>query len=96
MREMYFYSDDDTPTAGLQAIFEGARMFGLSDEDAWRTLDDVLYAVGTDATVAEYLDELTGALARGILTTARHQTAPSERRTATPEEPRVPSEQEIL
>jgi hypothetical protein len=86
-------SYDDTPIAGLQAIFEGARSFGLSEEDAWRTADDVLYALGTDVTVAEYLEVLTGALARGIVDTVR-QTAPSER--ALEKEPRVASEQEVL
>jgi hypothetical protein len=91
MREMY--SDDDTPIAGLEAIFEGARSFGLSEEAAWRTADDVLYAVGPDATVSEYLDELTGAMARRILATAR-QTAPKERRSE-PEQPPVASEPEI-
>jgi hypothetical protein len=91
MREMY--SDDDTPIAGLQAIFAGARSFGLSEEDAWRMADDVLYALGTDVTVAEYLDVLTGALARGIVETVR-QTSPGER--ASEKVPRVPSEQEVL
>jgi hypothetical protein len=91
MREMY--SADDIPIAGLRAIFEGARSFGLSEEEAWRTADGVLYAVGTEATVSEYLEQLTGALARGIVSTAR-QTAPKERPTA-PDEPQVPSE-EIL
>ena len=86
-------SYDDTPIAGLQAIFEGARSFGLSEEDAWRTADDVLYALGTDVTVAEYLEVLTGALARGIIDTVR-QTAPRER--APEKEPRVASEQEVL
>jgi hypothetical protein len=91
MREIY--SDDDTPLVGLQAIFEGARSFGLSEEEAWRTADDVLYALGTDVTVAEYLEVLTGALARRVVSAARH-TGPKERRTAT-EELQVPSE-EIL
>jgi glutathione S-transferase len=50
-------NSDDTPMAGLQAIFQGARSFGLSEEDAWRTVDGLLLAVGTEATVAEYLDE---------------------------------------
>jgi hypothetical protein len=94
MREMYSDSDD-TPTAGLRAIFQGARSFGLSEEDAWRTVDDVLHYLGTDATVADYLDELTGAMARGILSTARQQTAPGEPGSAS-QEPRVPSEQEVL
>jgi hypothetical protein len=89
MGEMY--SDDDTPTAGLQAIFEGAQSFGLSEEETWRTADGVLYAVGTEATVSEYLEVLTGALARGIVATAR-QTASNEPRTVI-EEPQVPSEE---
>jgi ABC-type nitrate/sulfonate/bicarbonate transport system ATPase subunit len=91
MRDMY---SDDTPMAGLQAIFEGAKSFGLSEEDFWRTVDDSLHEVGMDATVSEYLDELTGAMARRILATAR-QTASKEQRTE-PEEPPVASEQEIL
>jgi hypothetical protein len=88
MREM---NSDDTPMAGLQAIFQGARSFGLSEEDAWRTVDGVLLAVGTEATVAEYLDELTAALARRIVSTAKHN-ASKERCTAS-EEPQVPSEE---
>jgi hypothetical protein len=91
MREMY--PDDDTPVAGLQAIFDGAKSFGLSDEEAWRTVDGVLLAVGTEATLAEYLDRLTGALARRIVSTARH-TASKERGVA-PEEQQVPSEEII-
>jgi hypothetical protein len=93
MREMYFHSDDDTPMAGLQAIFQGARSFGLSDEEAWRTVDGMLLAVGTEATVSEYLDKLTGALARRIVSTAQHP-ASKGRRTA-PEEDQVPSEEII-
>ena len=88
MREM---NSDDTPMAGLQAIFQGARSFGLSEEDAWRTVDGVLLAVGTEATVAEYLDELTAALARSIVSTAKHN-ASQERCTAS-EGPQVPSEE---
>jgi hypothetical protein len=88
MREM---NSDDTPMAGLQAIFQGARSFGLSEDDAWRTVDGVLLAVGTEATVSQYLDELTGAMARRIVSTAQH-AASKERRTA-PEEPQVPSEE---
>jgi hypothetical protein len=84
---------DHTPIMGLQAIFEGAKSFGLSDKEAWRAVDDSLHEVGTEATVAEYLDELTGALARRILATARHSA--SRERPSAPEVPRVPSE-EIL
>lgn len=66
----------------FRAIFDGARVFGLTDEDAWRAFDVALDEVGTDATVDEYLDELTGELARRILD--KHRVAPAE-------EPRVPS-----
>jgi hypothetical protein len=83
---------DDTPTAGLQAIFEGAKSFGLSDAEVWWALDDCLLQVGTEATVAEYLDELTGVLARRALTKAR-RTVPKEPSRAPSEEPRVPSEE---
>jgi hypothetical protein len=87
-------NSDDTPMAGLQAIFQGARSFGLSEEEAWWTADDVLYAVGPDATVSEYLDELTGAMARRILATARQTT--SKERRGEPERSPVASEREIL
>jgi hypothetical protein len=66
----------------IRAIFDGARLFGLTDEDAWRAFDVALDEVGTDATVDEYLDELTGELARRILD--KHRAEPSE-------EPRVAS-----
>jgi hypothetical protein len=85
---------DNTPIAGLQAIFEGAKSFGLSDEEVWWALDDCLLQVGTEATVAEYLDELTGVLARRALSNAR-RTDPKSPSRAPREEPRVPSE-EIL
>ena len=51
----------------LQAIFDGAKAFGLSDREVWQTVNRAMYAAGPDATVSEYLEELTGALARGIL-----------------------------
>jgi hypothetical protein len=88
MREMY---SDDTPIPPLQAIFEGARSFGLSEQEAWRAVDDSLHEVGSDATVAEYLDELTAELARRILSRERH--TPAKERRSAPEERRVPSEE---
>jgi hypothetical protein len=60
----------------LRAVFDGARRFGLSDEEAWRSFDVALAEVGTDATVDEYLDELTGELARRVL--GKHRQAPAE------------------
>jgi hypothetical protein len=83
---------DDIPMAGFQAILEGARGFGLSEDEAWRALDDVLLTVGTEAMVTDYLDELTGALARRIVSAARH-TASNERRAAPEQAPHVPSEE---
>ena len=83
---------DNTPIAGLQAVFEGAKSFGLTEEEVWWTLDDCLLEVGTEVTVAEYLDELTGVLARRALSKAR-RTAPKEPSSAPREEPRVPSEE---
>ena len=47
--------------------------------------------MGRDATVSEYLDELTGALAQRVLSKQR-QTPSKERRSA-PEEQGVPSEE---
>jgi hypothetical protein len=55
----------------LRALFNNATCFGLSDEATWRAMDDALVAVGREATVSEYLDELAGRLARGILVNER-------------------------
>jgi hypothetical protein len=64
----------------FRAIFDGARLFGLSDEEAWRAFDVALAEVGTDATVDEYLDELTAELARRVL--GKHRDAPVEGRVS--------------
>jgi hypothetical protein len=69
----------------LHAMFDGARAFGLTDEEAWRAFDAALAEVGTDATVDEYLDELTGELARLIL--GKHRGVPSEERRVASREP---------
>jgi hypothetical protein len=53
--------------APLRAIFDAARRFGLTEDEAWQAFDDALAGVGTDATVHEYLEELTGELAPRIL-----------------------------
>jgi hypothetical protein len=67
----------------LQAVFDGARCFGLSDEEVWRAFDDSLDETGADAPVSEYLDELTGVLARRIL--HKQRRAPSEERVSSGE-----------
>jgi hypothetical protein len=51
----------------LQEIFEGAKGFGLPDEEIWRTVNEAQHWAGPDATVPEYLDELAGALAHRIV-----------------------------
>ncbi len=62
---------DDAELPSLHAILVGASQFGLPDDEVWLTVDESVYAVGADATVAEYLDELSGALARRILSAER-------------------------
>jgi hypothetical protein len=60
--------DYDYPAAPtLQEMFEGAKGFGLRDEEIWRTVSDTQRWAGPEATVPEYLDELAGALAQRIV-----------------------------
>ena len=60
--------DYDYPAAPtLQEIFEGAKGFGLRDEEIWRTVSEAQRWAGPEATVPEYLDELAGALAQRIV-----------------------------
>jgi hypothetical protein len=61
----------EIPSITVQSILQSARRFGLSEAAAWGAMDDALLAVGTDATVAEYFDELAGRLARRILLSER-------------------------
>jgi hypothetical protein len=49
------------------AVFDGAKQFGLNDGEVLQAINECLYQVGTDASVAEFLDELAGGLARSIL-----------------------------
>ena len=57
--------------APLQAVFESAKQFGLGEGEAIATFDQALWTVGEDATMGEYLDELSAALARRILAKER-------------------------
>ena len=75
---------DHTPIPQLQAVFEGAKRFGLTEDEAWRALDDSLDKVGRNATVSEYLDELVGTLASRIL--SKQRRGASERDRVTSEE----------
>jgi hypothetical protein len=61
----------EIPSITVQSILGSARRFGLSEAATWAAMDDALLASGTDATVAEYFDELAGKLARRILLSER-------------------------
>ena len=64
--------DSNSSTAApLRAVFQSARPFGLSDDQVLHTFDETLWAVGEEATMSEYLDELSGTLARAILAEER-------------------------
>ena len=67
---------DHTPIPPLRAIFDGAKGFGLTEDETWRAVEEALHEVGREATISEYLDELTGALARHIL--SKQRRVPSE------------------
>jgi hypothetical protein len=64
--------DFDYPVVTLKAIFDGARDFGLSDDEVWSTVNDALYWADDEITMPEYLDQLTAALARRIISKERH------------------------
>jgi len=64
-------SDSPSATSPLQAIFESAKCFGVSDDEFWQTVDQSFCAVDIDVTVRDYLDELSGALARRLLAKQR-------------------------
>ena len=57
--------------APLQAMFDAAKQFGLTDDEVWQTVNDSLCGADDDATVGECLQELAGALARRILSKQR-------------------------
>jgi hypothetical protein len=75
------FEPDDSPTP-LSAICGGAEAFGLSGEEVWSTMDDVLASVGGEATLDDYLDELCGALAFRIVDKHRRGPAPDPRAAA--------------
>jgi hypothetical protein len=55
----------------LQATFEAARHFGLTDDEAWHTLEASLYDACDEDTMSELHDELVAALAARILAKQR-------------------------
>jgi hypothetical protein len=72
----------EIPSTTVQSILESARRFGLTEAATWGAMDDALLAVGTDATVGEYFDELAGSLARRILLSEREASRSAGRGTA--------------
>lgn len=58
--------------APIQAVFQSAKQFGLDEGAVMETFDQALWIVGEDATMGDYLDELSAALARRILAQERH------------------------
>jgi len=82
---------DHTRIPQLQAIFEGAKSFGLREDEAWRAVDESLIEVGVDATMSEFLEELVGGLASRILSGQRRGI--SNERRGGPDEPPVGSEE---
>jgi hypothetical protein len=58
----------------LQELFEGAKGFGLNDDEIWRTVNESQHWAGPDATIPEYLDELAGALAHRIVIKERRRS----------------------
>jgi hypothetical protein len=62
----------------LQSLFDGAKRFGLNEAEVWQAFEDSVDEVGADATLSEYVQQLTGELARRIL--HRQRCSPSEER----------------
>jgi hypothetical protein len=58
------------PTAPLQAIFDAAKHFGLTEDEVWQAVNECFRDAEFDSTVGDCLDELVIALARRILAAA--------------------------
>jgi hypothetical protein len=78
------FDNDYSEMPPLGAIVDGAKQFGLTDGEVLEAVDACVYEVGGDASVAELLDELSGALARRIVV--------KQQRTLSNEEPGLPEE----
>jgi hypothetical protein len=64
MREM---NRDQMVASPLQELTSAATDFGLSSGEVLEAMDEALHLTGTDVLVSEYLDGLSGLLARRIL-----------------------------
>jgi hypothetical protein len=63
-------STHHAPTAPLQAIFDAAKQFGLTDDEVWHAVNECFRDADFESTVGDCLDELVIALARRILAAA--------------------------
>ena len=63
-------SDEAATPSLLQGMRDNAKQFGLTDLEVWQALDESLRRVGAEATVLEYLDEITAALAHQVVAKA--------------------------
>jgi hypothetical protein len=66
-------TSDRQSLPSLRAVFDAARTFGLTDEEAWRAVDDAVWSVGADGTLGDCLEELAAALASDILDKQRRR-----------------------
>ena len=64
MREM---NRDQMVASPLQDLTSAAIDFGLSSDEILVAMDEALHLTGTDVLVSDYLDGLSGLLARRIL-----------------------------
>jgi hypothetical protein len=72
------FDSDYSATPVLGTMVDGAKQFGLTDAEVLAALDLCVYEVGTDATVEELLDELSGVLARSIIGKQRRTLSDGE------------------
>jgi hypothetical protein len=68
MREM---NGDPVVASPLHEITSAATQFGLSSQEVLAAMNEALSFTGIDSPVSDYLDELSGMLARRILAKER-------------------------
>jgi len=64
---MWEMDRDQMVASPLQEMTRAARDFGLTSGEVLGAMNEALCLTGTDVPVSEYLDELSGLLARRIL-----------------------------
>jgi hypothetical protein len=65
----------DPEIPDLDAVFDAAVNFGLTEDEVLQTVSGAMLIAGQDTTVHEYLDELTEALTQRILWKQRRVVA---------------------